>query len=93
MNIDIIGYIAVVIGAFSTAPQIYQIVKTKKVRDINFLFFFYRAFSSILYVIYGSLKKDYVMLASAIMPLILEFTVLFLYLLYSKNDDIVDNNN
>ena len=40
MNIDIIGYIAVVIGAFSTAPQIYQIVKTKKVRDINFLFFF-----------------------------------------------------
>lgn len=90
MNVEIIGYTAVVIGALSTAPQIYQIVKTKKVRDINFLFFFLRAVSSILYILYGILKEDYVMFASAIMPLVLEFTVLVLYLLYTKNDDIVD---
>jgi uncharacterized protein with PQ loop repeat len=92
MNIDIIGYTAVVIGALSTAPQIYQIVKTKKVRDINFLFFFLRAVSSVLYIIYGILKEDYVMFASAIMPLVLEFTVLVLYLLYTKNDNVVDNH-
>ena len=93
MNIDIIGYTAVVIGALSTAPQIYQIVKTKKVRDINFLFFFLRAVSSVLYIIYGILKEDYVMFASAIMPLVLEFTVLVLYLLYTKNDIVVDNDD
>jgi uncharacterized protein with PQ loop repeat len=92
MNVEIIGYTAVVIGALSTAPQIYQIVKTKKVRDINFLFFFLRAVSSILYILYGILKEDYVMFASAIMPLVLEFTVLVLYLLYTKNDDVVDNH-
>ena len=92
MNIDIIGYTAVIIGALSTAPQIYQIVKTKKVRDINFLFFFLRAVSSVLYIIYGILKEDYVMFASAIMPLVLEFTVLVLYLLYTKNDNVVDNH-
>jgi uncharacterized protein with PQ loop repeat len=92
MNVEIIGYTAVVIGALSTAPQIYQIVKTKKVRDINFLFFFLRAVSSVLYIIYGILKEDYVMFASAIMPLVLEFTVLVLYLLYTKNDDVVDNH-
>jgi uncharacterized protein with PQ loop repeat len=92
MNIDIIGYTAVIIGALSTAPQIYQIVKTKKVRDINFLFFFLRAVSSVLYILYGILKEDYVMFASAIMPLVLEFTVLVLYLLYTKNDDVVDNH-
>jgi uncharacterized protein with PQ loop repeat len=91
MNVEIIGYTAVVIGALSTAPQIYQIVKTKKVRDINFLFFFLRAVSSVLYILYGILKADYVMFASAIMPLVLEFTVLILYLLYTKNDDVVDN--
>ena len=91
MNIDIIGYTAVVIGALSTAPQIYQIVKTKKVRDINFLFFFLRAVSSVLYILYGILKEDYVMFASAIMPLVLEFTVLVLYLLYTKNDNVIDN--
>ena len=92
MNVEIIGYTAVVIGALSTAPQIYQIVKTKKVRDINFLFFFLRAVSSVLYIIYGILKEDYVMFASAIMPLVLEFTVLVLYLLYTKNDNVVDNH-
>lgn len=39
MSLDIIGYSAVVIGAISTVPQIYQIIKTKQVRDINFTFF------------------------------------------------------
>ena len=87
MNIDIIGYVAVVIGAISTGPQIYQILKTKKVRDINFLFFFMRALSSILYIIYGILKKDYVMFSSAIMPLVLEICVLFLYFLYKSNEE------
>ena len=92
-NIDIVGYIAVIIGALSTGPQIYQIVKTKKVRDINFLFFFLRALSSILYIVYGLLKEDYVMFASAIMPLILEFTVLILYIIYSGNDNnVIDSN-
>lgn len=83
MNIDYIGYTAVVIGAISTIPQLYQIIKTKKVRDINFFFFFMRALSSILYIIYGLLKEDYIMFCSTIMPLILEFVVLILYLKYS----------
>ena len=38
MSLDGLGYTAVVLGAISTIPQIYQIVKMKKVRDINFLF-------------------------------------------------------
>ena len=85
MITDAIGYTAVAIGAISTAPQIYQIIKTKQVRDINFTFFFLRAFSSILYIIYGLLKHDYVMTASAVMPLVLEISVLILYLKYKNN--------
>ena len=91
MNIDIIGYVAVVIGAISTGPQIYQILKTKKVRDINFLFFFMRALSSILYIIYGLLKKDYVMFSSAIMPLVLEICVLVLYFIFNSTEESNDN--
>jgi MtN3 and saliva related transmembrane protein len=85
MIIESIGYTAVVIGAISTGPQIYQIIKTKQVRDINFKFFFLRAFSSILYIIYGILKYDYVMMSSAIMPFILEISVIILYLKYKNN--------
>ena len=91
MIIDGIGYTAVIIGAISTAPQIYQIIKTKQVRDINFYFFFLRAFSSILYIVYGLLKYDYVMTASAIMPLVLEITVLILYLRYKNNQENIES--
>ena len=79
MSNEYIGYSAVVIGAISTAPQIYQIIKTRQVRDINFYFFFLRALSSILYITYGLLVYDYVMTSSAIMPLFLETCVLILY--------------
>ena len=86
MSLDGIGYSAVVIGAISTVPQIYQIMKTRQVRDINFTFFFLRSLSSILYIIYGLLKYDYIMMSSAIMPLLLEISVLILYLKYKNNE-------
>ena len=38
MSYEYIGYTAVGLGAISAIPQIYQIIKTKKVRDINFYF-------------------------------------------------------
>ena len=84
MSIEILGYCAVILGAISTIPQLYQIFKTKQVRDINFIFFFMRSISSLMYILYGAIKKDYIMMSSAIMPLILEICVLFLYLKYNK---------
>ena len=38
-----------------------------------------------MYIIYGFIKKDYVMMSSAIMPLFLEVVVLILYLRYNKS--------
>mgnify|MGYP005735764157 CR=1 FL=1 len=62
MSIEILGYSAVVLGAISAIPQLYQIFKTKQVRDINFLFFFMRSISSLMYILYGAIKKDYIMI-------------------------------
>ena len=50
-----------------------------------------RALSSILYIVYGLLKKEYIMFASAIMPLILEVFVLVLYFLYKSHEESNDN--
>lgn len=82
MNIDIIGYSAIAISAIATIPQIKQIVYTKQVRDINIFFFILRAISSILFLIYGLLKKEYIMIGSTIMPIFLEITVIILYIKY-----------
>ena len=86
MNVDIIGYSAIGIAAIATLPQLNQICITKKVRDLNFFFFFLRAISSILYFSYGLLKQEYIMMASAIMPIILEVLVLIFYLKYRNID-------
>ena len=44
MNISIliIGFSAVILSAISSMPQLYKIITTKKVRDINIYFFICR---------------------------------------------------
>ena len=95
MSLDGLGYTAVVLGAISTIPQIYQIVKTKKVRDINFLFFVLRCTASFLYIIYGAFKTDYVMMSSAIAPTLSEISVLVLYYKYNNinNENTTDEHD
>ena len=78
MSSEYVGYSAVIIGAISAAPQLYQIINTRQVRDINLYFFFLRALSSILYISYGLLVYDYVMTSSAIMPLFFEMCINFI---------------
>ena len=87
MSYKYIGYTAVGLGAISAIPQIYQIIKTKKVRDINFLFFVIRLLAGLLYILYGILKKDFVMSASALIPTISEIIVLILYCKYNNNEN------
>ena len=92
MNIDIIGYSAICVAAIATVPQLYQTYNTRQVRDINFFFFFLRAFSSILYLIYGILKQEYIMISSTIMPIILELSIVILYIKYRNNETTPEQN-
>ena len=89
MSIKILGYIAISLAALAAIPQLYQIIKTKKVRDLNPIFFFMDALASLLYIIYGILDNDYVMMGSAIMPFLSQLIILFLWKCY-KNIDITD---
>ena len=90
MNIDTIGYIAIGIAAIATIPQVKQILYTKQVRDINIFFFILRAISSCLYFTYGLLKEEYIMMGSAIFPLILELSVIILYIRFSNDNPIIE---
>jgi len=90
MNIDIIGYIGLCFAAIATIPQIKQILYTKQVRDINIFFFILRLISAILYLIYGILKEEYIMVCSTIMPIIFSSIVIILYIKY-RNIEIESN--
>ena len=88
---DLIGYSGVLIASISLVPQIYQILKTKQVRDINRCYFFLMILSEILYISYGIVKYDYVMLASTIPPTISQIFVVYLHCKYKKEEESENN--
>ena len=88
INRDILGYVAVFIGSIAPISQLYQVIKTKKVRDLSPLFYILRVISEILYVLYGFLITDYVMVASAAIPGLLEFIIFIYWCIYRNKPDI-----
>ncbi len=89
--IDIIAYIAGGIGFVTSIPQLIQIVKTKKVRDLNPYFFVLHTTSDILYITYGALSKDYILSYSLSMPVLCNF-IIFLLWFYYKDNNIIEEN-
>ena len=86
MSIQILGYCAIALAACASIPQLVQIINTKKVRDLNPLFFCMDCTASLMYIIYGLLHKDYIMMGSAIMPFTSQFIIIILYFCYKNND-------
>ncbi len=86
MSIKILGYSAIVLAACASIPQLYQIIKTKKVRDLNPIYFIIESIASLMYIIYGILINDYIMMGSAIVPFISQFTILILCIFYKSNE-------
>ena len=99
MLIDIIGYSAIFIGAISLIPQIIQMIKTKKVRDINIFFLVVAIISDFFYFLYSILSKNDFMFYSMFPPVLSHITMLFLWLLYNKQltithiDTHIDTHN
>lgn len=82
-----IGWSAVVVGGFSSVPQLYKTVRTKSVDDISPLFVTMRISSEILYACYGLLTQDFVMVASTAIPLVSDCLQLCLLVQYSSKKD------
>ncbi len=90
---NFIGYSGVLVASISLIPQICQILKTKKVEDLNRSYFFLCIISEFLYISYGIVIQDYVMVASTIPPMISQIFVIYLHCKY-KNANIepsIDN--
>jgi uncharacterized protein with PQ loop repeat len=77
-DVLILGYCAVFISSVAPFSQLYKVVKTHNVRDLSPSFFLLRIISEIMYVTYGLLVEDYVMVCSAIIPAFVEI-IIFLY--------------
>lgn len=90
---DVVVYSAGGFAFITSIPQLYQIIKTKKVRDLNPYFFVLHAISDILYVVYGILEKDYILSISVSMPAACNFIIFLLWILYNDNEEILEKDN
>ena len=91
---NFIGYSGVLVASISLIPQICQILKTKRVDDLNRYYFILCIISEILYISYGIVIQDYVMITSTIPPMISQLFVIYLHCKY-KNANIepsIENN-
>ena len=95
MNIKALRYSAIGVAAFAALPQLYQIIKTKKVRDLNICFFALDCSASLMYILYGILSDDYIMMGSAMMPFLSQLIILSLVCCYKKeiNKKITDKTH
>lgn len=80
-----VGYSAITIASVSFFPQIKQIVKTRKVRDINNTSLILNITSCVLYIIYGSIKNDEIIIISALPPMFVQLLIVFFIFKYKKN--------
>lgn len=81
-----VGWTAVVIGSFSSIPQVIQMIRTRSVDDLSPIFVGMRISSEVLYAVYGCLTHDYVMIASTALPLVSDCIQLKLYIKYTHNN-------
>jgi len=85
--ITIIGLLAVVTSGLRLSPQIVKSFKTKKVRDVSLLWEIIGVTSSFLWLIYGYLRGDMILMSGGIV-LVLSYVILiyqkFLYRWFYK---------
>ena len=83
----IIGYIAASLIILTPIPQLYKIIKTKSSKDISILTYSFLLLAQILFIFYGLLKKDVIIIFTNITSsFIITFIVIFsLYFQLTRN--------
>ena len=76
--VDLIGYIAASLTTFSFLPQVMQTVKTKDTSGISLPMYCILVLGIFLWLIYGILKGDMILIVANIVTIILSGTVLFI---------------
>jgi len=88
---EVFVYSAGIIGAITSFPQLYQIVKTKRVRDINPWFFILHVLSDFLYLSYGIMTKDELLYISMSLPCVCNTIIFSLCLYYKEKELFIDD--
>ncbi len=84
-GVDILGYSAGFITTLTFLPQVLKTYKEKSARDISLNMFLIAATNEIMWVVYGFLKNDMVIVLTNAVVLVLSLTMIVFKLKYSKS--------
>jgi MtN3 and saliva related transmembrane protein len=79
-GVDILGYSAGAITSMTFLPQVIKTWKERSARDISLMMFLIAAVNEIMWIIYGILKNDWVIILTNAVVLVLSITMIFLKL-------------
>jgi MtN3 and saliva related transmembrane protein len=79
-GVDILGYSAGAITSMTFLPQVIKTWKERSARDISLMMFLIAAVNEIMWIIYGILKNDWVIILTNAVVLVLSVTMIILKL-------------
>jgi|AGTN01.2.fsa_nt_gi Uncharacterized conserved protein len=82
-NVVLLGIMAGAMTTGSIVPQVLKIVQSKSARDVSTLFFMIMAAGMLLWLIYGLLRQDFVIVLWNALSLSLTLVILTLKKVYS----------
>ena len=91
MITDILGYLAGFLCVITMFPQIYRMIKTKKSDDISYGFLIIGSVSSVIWILYGIMKPDYVILTTDSIILVIQSFSFYITWKYKKKKLKIDD--
>lgn len=81
-GVDILGYSAGAITSLTFLPQVIKTWKEKSAKDISLMMFLIAATNEIMWIAYGILRNDWVIILTNAVILVMSLTMIYLKFKY-----------
>ena len=81
-EVDILGYAAGAITSLTFLPQVIKTWKEKSAKDISLLMFVIAAINEVMWIVYGALLNNWVIILTNVIVLTMSLTMIYLKFRY-----------
>ena len=81
-GVDILGYAAGAITSLTFLPQVIKTWKEKSAKDISLLMFVIAAINEVMWIVYGALLNNWVIILTNVIVLTMSLTMIYLKFRY-----------
>ena len=81
-GVDILGYAAGAITSLTFLPQVIKTWKEKSAKDISLLMFVIAAINEVMWIAYGALLNNWVIIITNVIVLVMSLTMIYLKFRY-----------